>query len=108
MLRGAVNSGFGLRDWWMPPNAAAHGVAVDRLMRWDIAAMSACFVLANIILFWLFLRPRRKASAPSSRRLELIPLGLLGVLCGGRPLPAEPLGPRERFEGAPPAALRVE
>jgi hypothetical protein len=52
--------------WWMPPNAAAHGVAVDRLMRWDVGVMAACFLFANILLIWLFLRPRRKASAPST------------------------------------------
>ena len=34
--------------WWMAPNAAAHGVAVDRLMRWDIAAMTACFDLVPL------------------------------------------------------------
>ena len=46
-------------SWWMPPNAAAHGVAVDRLMRWDVGAMAASFLAANILLVWLFLRPRR-------------------------------------------------
>ncbi len=60
MPRGGALLGFGLRDWWMPPNAAAHGVAIDRLMRWDIGVMALCFLLANILLVWLFFRPRRK------------------------------------------------
>jgi cytochrome c oxidase subunit 2 len=94
--------------WWMPPNAAAHGFAVDRLMRWDIAAMTACFLAANLLLVWLVLRPRRKTSAPSSWRVELVPLGLLVVLYIVMALTAEHLWARERFEGAAPAALRVE
>ena len=97
-----------LRDWWMPPNAAAHGVAIDRLMRWDVAAMTACFLLANILLVWLFLRPRREPSAPSTWRVELVPLGLLVVLYIVMAVTAEHLWARERFEGAAPAALRVE
>lgn len=97
-----------LRDWWMPPNAAAHGFAVDRLMRWDIAAMSACLLLANILLVWLFLRPRRAASPPSPWRVEFIPLGLLLVLYVVMAATAEYVWARERFEGAAPAALRVE
>jgi cytochrome c oxidase subunit 2 len=108
MLRGAAPLAIPLRDWWMPPNAAAHGVAVDRLMRWDVAAMTTCFLLANLLLVWLFLRPRRKSSAPSPWRAEFIPLGLLIVLYIGMTATAEHVWARERFEGAAPAALRVE
>jgi cytochrome c oxidase subunit II len=108
MLRGAIFFGSGLRDWWMPPNAAAHGVAVDRLMRWDVGAMTACFLAANILLVWLFLRPRRAPSAPSAWRVELVPLGLLIVLYIVMAVTAEHLWAGERFEGAAPAALRVE
>ena len=108
ILRGAAPLAISLRDWWMPPNAAAHGVAVDRLMRSDVAAMSACFLLANLLLVWLFLRPRRKSSAPSPWRAEFIPLGLLIVLYIVMAATAEHVWARERFEGAAPAALRVE
>jgi cytochrome c oxidase subunit II len=108
MLRGAASFGLSLRDWWMPPNAAAHGISVDRLMRWDTAAMSGCFLLANLLLVWLFLRPRRKSSAPSPWRVEFIPLGLLIVLYIAMAATAEHVWARERFEGAAPDALRVE
>jgi cytochrome c oxidase subunit II len=108
MLRGAASFAFGLRDSWMPPNAAAHGVAVDRLMRWDVGAMAACFLAANILLVWLFLRPRRALSAPSPWRVELVPLALLVVLYIMMAVTAEHLWARERFEGPAPAALRVE
>jgi cytochrome c oxidase subunit II len=108
MLRGVAFFGLGLRDWWMPPNAAAHGIAVDQLMRWDVAAMTACFLLANILLIWLFLRPRRAPSAPSTWRVEFVPLGLLVVLYIVMAVTAEHLWARERFEGAAPDALHVE
>jgi cytochrome c oxidase subunit 2 len=108
MLRGDAFFAIGLRDWWMPPNAAAHGVAVDRLMRWDVGVMALCFLLAQIVLVWLFLRPRRKSSPPSTRRAELAPLTLLVALYIVMAVTAEHLWARERFEGAAPAALRVE
>jgi cytochrome c oxidase subunit 2 len=108
MLRGGASFAIGLRDWWMPPNAAAHGVAVDRLMRWDVGVMALCFLLAQIVLAWLFLRPRRKSSAPSTRRAEFAPLTLLVALYIVMAVTAEHLWARERFEGAAPDALRVE
>jgi cytochrome c oxidase subunit 2 len=100
--------GSGLRDWWMPPNAAAHGIAVDRLMRWDVAAMGISFLLANILLVWLAVRPRRKASAPSTWRAEFVPLAVLVAVYIAMAVTAEHLWARERFEGAAPAAMRVE
>jgi cytochrome c oxidase subunit 2 len=108
MLRGGAFFAFGLRDWWMPPNAAAHGVAVDRLMRWDVGVMALCFLLAQIVLVWLFLRPRRKSSPPSTRRAEFAPLTLLIALYIVMAVTAEYLWAHERFEGPAPAALRVE
>lgn len=108
MLRGILFCGLTLRDWWMPPNAAAHGVAVDRLMRWDVGAMTACFLAANLLLVWLFLRPRRPSTTPSSWRAEFIPLSLLVILYVVMAVTAEHLWARERFEGAAPAALHVE
>ena len=107
-MRSAALVGLGLRDWWMPPNAAAHGFAVDRLMRWDIGAMAACFLLANVLLIWLALRRRRTSRAPSSWRVELIPLSLLVIIYVVMAVTAEHLWARERFEGPAPAALHVE
>jgi cytochrome c oxidase subunit 2 len=108
MLRGGALLGSGLRDLWMPPNAAAHGFAIDRLMRWDVGVMTLCFLFANILLVWLFLRPRRNSSAPSTWRAEFAPLTLLVALYIVMALTAEHLWARERFEGPAPAALRVE
>ena len=108
MLRGAGFFGFSLRDLWMPPNAAAHGFAVDRLMSWDVGVMAACFLLANILLIWLALRPRRASPSPSSVRVEFIPLSLLVIVYIVMAVSAEHLWARERFEGPAPEALHVE
>lgn len=97
-----------LRNLWMPPNAAAHGFAVDRLMRWDVAAMAGCFVLAQVLLVWLLWRPRRQGTAPSSWRVELLPLGLLTLLYIAMAVSAEHVWASQRFEGPEPSALRVE
>lgn len=98
-----------LRDsWWMPPNAAAHGYAIDTLMRWDVAAMVACFVAAQAVLLWLLLRPNRKQGVPSTRHAELLPLLVLTLLYTAMAITAEQVWAHERFEGAAPAALHVE
>lgn len=94
--------------FWMPPNAAEHGVALDRLMRWDVAAMAACFLLANALLVALLWRPRRERRAPSAWRAELIPLTALTLLYGAMAISAEHVWASQRFEGAAPAALHVE
>lgn len=94
--------------WWMPPDAAAHGVAIDRLMRWDIAAMTACFLLANILLVWLLFRPHRTSRPPSPWRAEYLPVAVLVIIYIVMAVSAEHLWARERFEGPAPAALRVE
>ena len=109
MLRATPLCEFSLQSlWWMPPNAAAHGVAVDQLMRWDVGLMAVCFLLANILLLWLFLRPRREPAAPSTWRVELLPLTLLVGIYIVMTVTAEHLWAGERFEGAAPAALHVE
>jgi cytochrome c oxidase subunit II len=105
---GTLLSAFAGGQVWMPPNAAAHGIAVDRLMRWDIAAMAVCFVLANLVLGWLLWRPRRERQSPSPWRVELLPLGLLTLLYTAMAITAEHVWASQRFEGPSPAALHVE
>lgn len=94
--------------WWMPPNAAAHGYAVDRLMRWDVGVMTACFALAQLLLVWLLFRPRHASPLPSTRRVELLPLLLFTLLYIAMAVTAEQLWARQRFEGPAPTALHVE
>ena len=94
---------------WMPPNAALHGVALDRLMRWDIAAMAACFLLAHVVIVTAILRRGRpREPGPSSaRHAELIPLTLLCLLYIAMAITAEHLWANQRFAGPSPTALHV-
>lgn len=94
--------------WWMPANAAAHGYAVDSLMRWDMGAMLGCFLVANGLLLWLLLRPRRTSVAPLTRNVELLPLAVLTALYIAMAVSAERLWAHERFEGPSLTALQVE
>jgi cytochrome c oxidase subunit 2 len=108
--------------WWMPPNAALHGVAVDRLMHWDIGAMLVCFLLAHLLLVFALLRRRKTRpqalnpqalnpqiqNVPSAWTVELLPLGLLCVLYVVMAATAEHLWAQQRFEGPAPGALHVE
>lgn len=94
---------------WMPPNASLHGVLLDRLMRWDIAAMAACFLLAHVLLVIAIVRRHRprEPRSPSAWRVELIPLGLLCVVYIAMAITAEHLWAKQRFEGPAPSALHV-
>ncbi len=96
--------------WWMPPNAALHGFAVDRLLRLDLIAMGACLVLAHALLLIALLRRNRsgRQSGASLWRAEGIPLVLLSVLFTYMTYSAHRLWARDRFEGPSPTALTVE
>jgi cytochrome c oxidase subunit 2 len=107
--------------WGMPPNAALHGVAVDRLMHWDIGAMLVCFLLAHLLLVIALLRRRNArpqipnpqvqnvpSASTSTWTVELVPLALLCVLYIAMAVTAEHLWAQQRFEGPAPAALHVE
>ncbi len=98
-------------SWWMPSNAALHGVAVDRLMHWDIALMLACFLLAHLLVVIALLRRRGRpqgSNVPSAWMAELVPLGLLCIVYVGMAITAEHLWAQQRFEGPAPEALHVE
>jgi cytochrome c oxidase subunit 2 len=47
------------RVWWMPSDGALHGLAIDRLMWWNLVVLSALFVLAHILLIAAAFRSRR-------------------------------------------------
>lgn len=99
---------YSASPFWMPPNAVAHGVALDRLMRWDLGAMVGCFLLAQALLASLVLRRRRTRTVPSAWRAELVPLTALTLLYIAMSISAEHLWAAQRYEGADPAALQVE
>src|ERR1700749_3898957 len=51
------------RVWWMPPDGALHGLAIDRLMQWNLLVLCALFLLAHVLLVAIFFRSK-KQSAP--------------------------------------------
>lgn len=60
----------------MPPNASLHGIAVDHLMRWNLAALLTCFIAAHVwLIFAMF---RRRTTANTSSTLKRFPSGTLG------------------------------
>lgn len=95
--------------WWMPPNGALHGGAIDRLMWWNLVALSSLFVLAHIFLFAAILR-RKSASPPinSSWRRELLPLAAITLVYAWMAISAQRLWATIRYQGAAPNALQVE
>jgi cytochrome c oxidase subunit 2 len=111
----AVSVFFLLR---MPANAALHGIAVDRLMRWNLILLIACFSAAHLWLIFAVFRRRRPETkagenntvAPRSlsRSLSLFLLPLLCAMYVWMAVTAQRLWAANRFEGASPEAMQVE
>lgn len=94
---------------WMPPNAALHGIAVDRLMRTNLIILSVCFVLAHLLLLVAILRRKRSGTVlPRFWLMEAVPLTLLCALYVWMAVTAQRLWAENRFEGASPTAMQVE
>ena len=119
------------RVWWMPPNGALHGLSIDRLMWWNLAILSALFVLAHILLIGALFRSRppktshsddqreeesiqsvgsRNRSTVSATiwKSELILLLALTFLYTWMAISAQRLWATIRYQGAAPQALQVE
>jgi cytochrome c oxidase subunit 2 len=105
----------------MPANAALHGVAVDRLMRWNLIALGVCFAAAHLWLVVALLRRGRVEPTfkttdgkmlPARRGLaQPLSLLLLPLLCAmyvWMAVTAQRLWAANRFEGASPEAMQVE
>jgi cytochrome c oxidase subunit 2 len=114
------------RVWWMPSNGALHGLAIDRLMWWNLAVLSALFLLAHILLIAALFRSRplkqrhsddqREEESRDRRRKvsdklwksELILLFALTLLYTWMAISAQRLWATIRYQGAAPQALQVE
>jgi cytochrome c oxidase subunit 2 len=98
------------RVWWMPPNGALHGFAVDRLMWWNLVALTALFLLAHVFLFAAMVRGKRAASdgARLSLKWELVPLAGITLIYAWMAISAQRLWGTIRYQGAAPQALQVE
>src|SRR5215471_11548740 len=98
------------RVWWMPPNGALVGPAIDRLMWWNLVALGALFILAHVFLFAALIRRRKSVSmgAASPLKWELAPLAVLAIIYAWMAISAQRLWATIRYQGAAPQALQVE
>lgn len=98
------------RVWWMPPDGALHGIAIDRLMYWNLVALSVLFLLAHVFLFAGMIRRKRDSAerTGSSLKRELIPLAGLTLLYAWMAVSAQRLWATIRYQGAAPQAVQVE
>ena len=94
--------------FWMPPNAALHGVALDQLMRWNIVAICICFLTAHVWLLAAMLRGRRRYHASSSAALRYTLLTALCLMYLWMAVTAQRLWARSRYAGPSPEAMQVE
>ena len=49
---------------WMPPDGSLHGLAVDRLMRWNLVAICICFLAAHLWLIVAVVCRKRRVEVP--------------------------------------------
>ena len=91
---------------WMPPNAAAHGRALDRQMAISLAAMIFIFILAQAIMLLAIMHPARKRASISWWNIATFSgLTILFVVLS---IHAERLWAANRFQGPAYDALQVE
>ncbi|WP_158748127.1 cytochrome C oxidase subunit II [Acidobacterium sp. S8] len=94
--------------WWMPPNGALHGAAIDHLMWWNLTALTTLFLLAHIFLIAALFRTRKSGNDLSQLRWKFLPLAGLTLLYAWMAISAQKLWATIRFQGAAPNALQVE
>lgn len=100
--------------WWLPANAAMHGIALDHLLLLNLWTFFGLLVLAHIILLTgLVLKrsPIRQAPQPLAHRrwrIELLPLVALSLLFFSLALWSERLWASQRYSGSDPSALQIE
>jgi cytochrome c oxidase subunit 2 len=93
--------------WPLPPDASAHGPALDHHLLLNLWIALALLLLAHLILFTGLLARRRNPPA-SGWRIEYLPLAVLALLFAFLTLRAERLWAASRYTGVDPAALQVE
>ena len=97
--------------FWMPPNAAAHGIAVDHLLRWNLAALTGCLLLAHVLIGITVLRRPRNPNGsrlPRVWMVQVLPILLFSFMYLAMALTAQRLWALNRFEGAAPQSMQVE
>jgi cytochrome c oxidase subunit 2 len=92
---------------WLPPNGSLHGLAVDRLMRWNLIAICVCCLAAHIWLIAAMLRRRRREQTGSTA----LRWTLLTALCAmylWMAVTAQHLWAQSRYAGPSLEAMQVE
>jgi cytochrome c oxidase subunit II len=93
---------------WMPPNGSLHGIAVDRLMRWNLVAICICFFAAHVWLIAAMLRRRRLDHTPRSDAFRWTLLTALCAMYIWMAVTAQHLWASSRYAGPPLEAMQVE
>lgn len=93
--------------WWLPPDAVAHGPALDYELHLSLWIAVGLFALAHLVLF-LGLKRRRTTASRGAVRWELTTLALITLLFVWLTVRAEHLWKQTRYAGADPAAMQVE
>jgi cytochrome c oxidase subunit 2 len=97
-----------LRVAWMPPNGALHGIALDRLMRWNLIALCICFLAAHVWLIAAILRRRSFNQTTIPAAFRWIILTSLCAMYIWMAITAQRLWAESRFVGPEPEAMQVE
>jgi cytochrome c oxidase subunit II len=98
------------RVLWMPADGALHGFAIDRLMWWNLVALTGLFLVSHLFLFATLVRRKQPAShgTGSCWKRELIPLAGLALIYTWMAISAQHLWATIRYQGRAPQALQVE
>lgn len=102
--------------WWMPPNGAAHGAALDRQMVLSLVIVGVLMIIAKAILVVSALKPSQDRAAESGVNffgpgVNLFGLGtliFLTLVFAWLLIRAERLWAAQRFTGADLTAMQVE
>jgi len=92
----------------MPDNGALHGLAVDHLMKINLAVIAVIFLLAHLLLGIALLKHPRQPTLRRFNRVESLPLMALCCLYAWMAVTAQRLWAANRFEGPSPTAMQVE
>jgi len=93
--------------WSLPPNASAHGVALDQHLFLNLWIALALLALAHVILF-AGLALRRRPEPRNQALVEYLPLAAFTLLFAFLALRAERLWAATRYVGPDLSALQIE
>jgi cytochrome c oxidase subunit II len=99
---------FGLPQWWLPVDAAAHGTALDRHLLLNLWIAAGLLALVHLLLLGGLMRRRVSRGKRAVALFEYVPVALLTVMFAWLTLRAERLWGETHYSGADPAAMQVE